>query len=155
MKHYSEELGYSIIPISKDRELTLKQIENFKETLFEKFGVEFIHLLPYINGNMVVHLNPNYNRIEVNKTDCLMASDILRPETVKRAVEVLGDQEIMDLYQTCGRKEIHGLNHPEWQKELIQLARKLHKKILAHAEQEKMHQLGGDFVSKLVPSRAM
>lgn len=126
--HYSQALGYSIVPINK-KSFSLEEVEVYKQQLFELFGVDFIYIFLFLNWNMMIPNDSDTVRATDTSKDPLIISNILRPEIIKKAVEILNDDEVNSLYKVYYREEMHHLYHHERQREIIEIAQKIYEKI--------------------------
>jgi hypothetical protein len=123
--HYSEAIGYKVIPINK-RSHSFEENEYLKQKLFEHFGRDAIHLFPFLDGYMVIHNDPNVIREIDQRKDVAIVADILRFERIKKAVDVLQNSELKELCEKYDLKKL-SLRHTKKQEDLVKIAKKLHE----------------------------
>lgn len=156
--HYSEAVGYKTVPINQ-RNYSFEKIEYFKQALFEHFGRDTIHLFPFLEGYMVIHNDPNVVREIDQRKDVAIVADILRFERIKKAVDVLKNSELKELYEKYSVKELYALRHTKKQEELVEIAKKLHEIIFHLAmkitEDERTNNLKALAIKMIKPSHAM
>jgi hypothetical protein len=121
---YTESLNYRIEPINyKSIDPTL--LEAIRNFLYEMFGSDFTALLPYVNGDKVEYTkNRTVDRRLDTRAYYPFNSDILKPDSIKKAVQVLRDPELNDFLAEC---------HLKKQDDASKMAQLIHERIMEMA----------------------
>lgn len=86
-------IDFKVVPLNK-KALSPRVLKNSYVKLYEKFGRDYIRLVIFLDGKMIIHDNKYFDR-NIDPRKDIFAADPLKRKAIEQALKVLKDSSIV------------------------------------------------------------